>query len=104
MAWGASSSQMQGFQTSYVNFGTATAQRVELSQKSSNTDSGQLWQYSRKYFDRVGQVYKETASGEGAIILLHPIPDCVGGENLHELVFAKRHGALDLPPVSPPNP
>ncbi len=68
VAWGTSGSQMQDYRTRYVSFGNASAQYVEKYQKSSNTTSGQAWQYSRQYFDGMGKVYKETKSGATSAI------------------------------------
>ena len=59
VSWG----QTQDYRTRYVSFGDASAQYVEKYHKSSSSESGQRWQYSRQYFDGMGRVYKETQSG-----------------------------------------
>lgn len=61
--------EAQEYRTVYQNFGDPGGQYVMKSQKSSNTDSGQLWQYSRFYFDGLGQIYKETKSGAVSTVL-----------------------------------
>ncbi|MGJ8628519.1 MAG: polymorphic toxin-type HINT domain-containing protein [Sulfitobacter sp.] len=62
--WGTRGGDRQNFYTRYMNFGNPTAQYVEKGQTAANTQT----QVSRKYFDGMGQVYKETASGKDTAV------------------------------------